>query len=77
MSLLDSLSDELPWITKVLEILREREAAAKSDLLRLRIKRIRAREEVPPLIEHSLEMRREAGARPPVSVSNVERAPET
>lgn len=63
MSLFDKLSDELPWITRVLELLQEREAATDSAMLRLRIKRIRAREEIPPLIEDAVEMRRDAEVR--------------
>ncbi|WP_156408538.1 MULTISPECIES: hypothetical protein [unclassified Ensifer] len=63
MSLSDTLSEELPWIARVLELLQEREEAAQSGILRLRIQRIRARDEIPPIIEDALEMRREAVAR--------------
>ncbi|MCA2436012.1 KAP family NTPase [Rhizobium leguminosarum] len=53
------LSDETEWIRRVLELLAAREEEASSPILKLRIARIKARSEIPPLLDDKDAMDRE------------------
>lgn len=58
-TLQSTLADEAEWIKTVLAILAEREENATSPILKLRIARIKARSEIPPLIADKEEFDRE------------------